>query len=73
MPSTVVLNQVPVELFDADGNAVQIVTSGSALLLGVRDEEQHSLLCHILKELKRMNKYMQYMMEENITDEDLED
>lgn len=73
LASSIVEGSPSFRLFDANSNPVDIILEGNSISLGVKDTEQNDLLHGILRELKRMNKYMHYLVEERVDDEDLED
>lgn len=70
--STTISGNPPFRLFDTSGNPVDVYADGGQFMMATRDLEQTDLLHKILKEMRKMNKYMYYMMEEEVKDDDIE-
>lgn len=61
--STIILNQVPVALYDECGNKILVSSDGGNLYLSVRDIAQEELLRDILNELKSLNIHLSSITE----------
>ena len=73
LTSAKVTGQPHVELFDADGNPVKIITHPGFNQLAVNDQEQIDLLGCIYSELKKIRMHISLLTEENIENNDVED
>jgi len=72
LTSTDITGQPHVELFDANGNPVTVITAPFNQL-AVNDQEQIDLLGCIYAELKKIRMHMSLMTEEKIENNDVED
>lgn len=73
MPGTVVLNQVPIEIVNEDGDKVIVNSDGNLYAVSIRDEEQLSLLYKVYKEMKKMNFYLSQLVDQELEDQDMEE
>jgi hypothetical protein len=73
MPGTVIVNQVPMDLYDADGNPVLIAEEGNMFMLVSRDPEQLEVLNKVHVELKKMNAYLSIIVGVDLESDDVDE
>lgn len=73
MPGTVIVNQVPMDLYDADGNPILVAEEGNMFMLVSRDPEQLEMLSRVHTELKKMNTYLSMIVGVDLESDDTDE
>lgn len=73
MPGTVIVNQVPMDLYDADGNPILVAEEGNMFMLVSRDPEQLEMLSRVHVELKKMNTYLSMIVGVDLESDDIDE